>query len=105
MQVWYGDGWQSIRAAQPRVVLAVLLIEAGHVVSADRLVDELWGDRPPRTALNTIQGYVARLRKLLGDTPETRLLTRDRGYLLELGDNELDSQVFDQAWPHALSWR
>lgn len=96
MRVWYDDGWQSIRAAQPRVVLAVLLIEAGRVVSADRLVDELWGDHPPRTALNTIQGYVARLRKLLGDTPETRLLTRDRGYLLELGDNELDSRVFER---------
>src|SRR5437899_6838744 len=34
------------------------------------------GDHPPRTALNTIQGYVARLRKLLGDGPTTRLLTR-----------------------------
>jgi DNA-binding SARP family transcriptional activator len=96
MQVWHGDGWLSIRAAQPRVVLAVLLAHAGQVVSADRLVDELWGEHPPRTALNTIQGYVARLRKLLGDGPETRLLTRDRGYLLELADGELDSHVFER---------
>lgn len=94
MQVWHGDGWTTIRAAQPRVVLAVLLAEAGQVVSADRLVDELWGYHPPRTALNTIQGYVARLRKLLGS--ETRLLTRDRGYLLELADGDLDSLVFER---------
>lgn len=66
------------------------------MVSADRLVDELWGDHPPRTALNTIQGYVARLRKLLSDGPETRLLTRDRGYLLELAEGELDSHVFER---------
>ena len=96
MQVWHGDGWQAVRAAQPRVVLAVLLAEAGQVVSANRLVDELWGDHPPRTALNTIQGYVARLRKLLGDGPETRLLTRDRGYLLEVGDGALDAHVFER---------
>ncbi|HEX6361004.1 AfsR/SARP family transcriptional regulator [Actinophytocola sp.] len=96
MQVWHGDGWQSIRAAQPRVVLAVLLAEAGQVVSADRLVDELWGERPPRTALNTIQGYVARLRKLLGGTAESRLLTRDRGYLLDVADGALDSHVFER---------
>src|SRR5262245_28472751 len=96
MQVWHGDGWTTIRAAQPRVVLAVLLAEAGQMVSADRLVDELWGDHPPRTALNTIQGYVARLRKLLGEDSETRLLTRDRGYLLELADGDLDSHVFER---------
>ena len=96
MQVWHGDGWQAIRAAQPRVVLAVLLAEAGQVVSADRLVDELWGEHPPRTALNTIQGYVARLRKLLGDGSETRLLTRDRGYVLEIAEGALDSHVFER---------
>jgi DNA-binding SARP family transcriptional activator len=96
MQVWHGDGWTTIRAAQPRIVLAVLLTQTGQVVSADRLVDELWGEHPPRTALNTIQGYVARLRKLLGDEPETRLLTRDRGYLLEIADGSLDSHVFER---------
>jgi DNA-binding SARP family transcriptional activator len=96
MQVWHGDGWLSIRAAQPRVVLAVLLAEAGQVVSADRLVDELWGEHPPRTALNTIQGYVVRLRKLLGGSEETRLLTRNRGYLLEVAEGALDSHVFDR---------
>jgi DNA-binding SARP family transcriptional activator len=94
MQVWHGDGWLPIRAAQPRVVLAVLLAQTGQVVSADRLVDEVWGEHPPRTALNTIQGYVARLRKILGDEP--RLLTHDRGYLIELTDGELDAQVFER---------
>lgn len=96
MRVWHDGEWATIRAAQPRVVLAILLTEAGRVVSADRLVDELWGDRPPRTALNTIQGYIARLRKLLGDGPETRVLTRDRGYVLEVADGGVDSQVFER---------
>ncbi|MBP2319844.1 DNA-binding SARP family transcriptional activator/Tfp pilus assembly protein PilF [Kibdelosporangium banguiense] len=96
VRVWHAGEWVTIRAAQPRVVLAILLIEAGRVVSADRLVDELWGDHPPRTALNTVQGYIARLRKLLGDGSQTRLLTRGRGYVLEVADGELDSWVFDR---------
>jgi len=96
LQVWHGEGWSTIRAAQPRAVLALLLTDARQVVSADRLVAELWGDHPPRTALNTVQGYVARLRKLLGADRESRLLTRGRGYVLEVADGELDSRVFDR---------
>ncbi|MEU7863509.1 helix-turn-helix domain-containing protein [Nonomuraea sp. NPDC049141] len=53
-------------AEQQRVVLAVLLVEAGRVVSTDRLVDAVWGERPPRTATNTIAAYVTRLRRLVG---------------------------------------
>ncbi|WP_439658458.1 BTAD domain-containing putative transcriptional regulator [Lentzea sp. HUAS TT2] len=96
VQVWDGEAWSSIRATQPRVVLAILLIEAGRVVSAQQLVDELWGGRPPRTALNTVQGYVARLRKLLGNGPEIRLVTRGRGYVLEVAEGEVDSQLFER---------
>jgi len=45
---------------------AVLLLHANTVVSRDRLIDELWGDAPPKAAANTVQYYVSQLRKLLG---------------------------------------
>src|SRR6266508_4120959 len=48
-----------------RALLAVLLLDANHVVSRDRLIDALWGEDPPDTARNTIQVYVSQLRKLL----------------------------------------
>src|SRR5918911_1560417 len=48
-----------------RTLLAILLLEANKVVSADRLVDSLWGENPPETARNTLQVYVSQLRKLL----------------------------------------
>ncbi|WP_158894315.1 AfsR/SARP family transcriptional regulator [Amycolatopsis anabasis] len=96
LQVRDGADWSTIRAAQQRIVLAILLVEAGRVVSADRIVDEIWGDRPPRTALNTVQGYVARLRRLLGSNANTALVTEDRGYRLALEDGELDSAVFER---------
>jgi DNA-binding SARP family transcriptional activator len=55
-----------VTAPQQRVVLATLLIDAGQVVSRDRLVDSVWPGRPPPTAANTIAAYVLRLRRLVG---------------------------------------
>jgi DNA-binding SARP family transcriptional activator len=46
-------------------LLAVLLLDAGTVVSADRLIEELWGEDPPGSARGVLQVYVANLRKLL----------------------------------------
>lgn len=94
LEVWDGDRWSAIRSGQQRTVLAVLLIEVGRVVSTDRLVDEIWGERPPRTAANAVQGYVMRLRKLMGD--HRPLLTVGRGYRLVAEDGDLDTAVFDR---------
>ena len=46
-------------------MLALLVLRAGEVVSRDALVDALWGDDPPATAVKTLQGYVARVRRAL----------------------------------------
>lgn len=88
------------RAAKVRVVLATLLVRANEVVSADGLIDELWGGAPPRTAMTTLQVYVSQLRKLLKDVdPELgrdALVTRSPGYLLRLGTGRLDLTVFEE---------
>jgi DNA-binding SARP family transcriptional activator len=78
------DGRQiPLAGARQRALLAILLLHRGEVVSVDRIVDELWGERPPDTAVKTVQVYVSRLRKLLGDEV---LVTRGGGYALEVGD-------------------
>ena len=64
----------------------------GEVVSTDRLVDGLWGERPPPTAVKSLQVYVSQLRKALGDGV---LETRGRGYLLRLAPDQLDSDRFE----------
>jgi len=76
-----------------RALLAILLLEANHAVSADRLIDALWGDRPPDTAKNTLQVYVSQLRKLL---PEGALETVAPGYRLAVAPEELDLSRFDE---------
>ncbi|OPG09798.1 hypothetical protein B1R27_05340 [Streptomyces sp. GKU 895] len=87
------------RAAKVRVVLSTLLVRANEVVSVDGLIDELWGEQPPRTAMTTLQVYISQLRKLLQDVqPELgrdALLTRAPGYLLRVDPGQLDLAVFE----------
>ena len=78
-----------------RAVLAVLLLNANHVVSTERLIDDLWGDSPPSTARAALQVYVAGLRKALGNGGAS-LRTRAPGYVLELDAGVLDLDRFTQ---------
>ncbi len=76
-----------------RSLLAVLLLQANDVVSNERLIDELWGESPPATVAKSVQVYVSRLRKQLGDG---RLLTRTPGYVLRVDASELDVARFER---------
>jgi DNA-binding SARP family transcriptional activator len=74
-----------------RAVLALLLLRPNSVVSAERLIDEIWGDDPPESASNMIQGYVSRLRKVVG--PD-RIVSVPPGYVVRVRAGELDSERF-----------
>src|SRR5687768_738842 len=82
----------SLGGAKQRALLACLLLRANQVVSSDRLVDELWGDAPPPTAVKMIQVYVSKLRKELGE----RVVTRPPGYVLVVDPQELDLARFEE---------
>jgi DNA-binding SARP family transcriptional activator/class 3 adenylate cyclase/ABC-type cobalamin/Fe3+-siderophores transport system ATPase subunit len=77
--------------ARQRLALAGLVANANVVVSADRLIDIVWGDEPPTTALSTLQKYVYRLRTSVGN----RLLTRAPGYVLHIHAGESDVSRFE----------
>lgn len=81
-----GKGKQS-------ALLAVLLLHRGEVVSTDFIIDALWGDRPPASALNSVRVYVSHLRKALGSE---RLLTRGRGYVLAVRPERVDLERFER---------
>ena len=89
------DGEQSVplKGAKPRALLAVLLLHANEVVSNARLVDELWGERPPATAERLVQGYVHALRKELG---ADALVTQAPGYRLRVEPGALDLLEFQR---------
>ena len=82
----------AVGAPKVRALLAVLLLHRGEVVSTDRLIDALWGERASATAVKTVQVYVSNLRKALGDG---LLVTRGRGYVLETEPWQVDADRFD----------
>ena len=79
---------------KPRSVLALLLLAGGETVATDRVVDELWGERPPPTAVTALQGYVSGLRKALGPGI---VVTRAPGYAAAVSGEEVDLRRFEAA--------
>jgi YVTN family beta-propeller protein len=78
--------------AKPRSLLAMLLLHANEVVSRDRLIDGLWGERPPASAEHGLDDYVSRLRRAIG---ADRLERRPPGYVLRVQPEELDLDRFE----------
>ena len=77
----------ALGAGKPRALLAILALHAGEPVSTERLIDGLWGERPPASAANSVQVYVSKLRLLLGDggrRGEQLLVTQAPGYMLKV---------------------
>jgi DNA-binding SARP family transcriptional activator len=76
LEVVAGGAPVAVGGAKARALLAFLLLHRGEMVSRERLVDELWGERPPKAMAAELRVYVAKLRKAL--RPDL-LLTRGDG--------------------------
>jgi len=83
----------AIAAPRQQIALALLLLDAGHVVSVARIVDALWGDDPPRTARSQVQITISTLRRLLG---EDVIATRLPGYLIQAPPDDIDLAIFEE---------
>ncbi|MER6160637.1 BTAD domain-containing putative transcriptional regulator [Streptomyces sp. NPDC001868] len=88
-----GGGVRSVGSGKLRALFVALLLEPGRIVSVDTLKDVLWDAAPPPSAQASLQNQVTRLRRLLDD-PE-RLRAVPPGYLLRVGEGELDVRVFE----------
>lgn len=78
-----------------RVLLSVLLLNAGRVVPVLALAEALWGPEPPPSAEASVRNYVKRLRKALGGAGRERICTRPAGYLIRVARDELDVFRFE----------
>jgi DNA-binding SARP family transcriptional activator len=98
LEVHAGGGPLPLGGRKQRLLLAVLLLAAGRTVSADRLVDLLWGEEPGDKVRNTLQVNVSTLRKLLvaGETGLT-VARREPGYAIDVAPQELDLLRFRAA--------
>src|SRR5712692_1328320 len=84
----------AVPGGKPRALLAALALSPGEAVSADRLIDELWGEEPPETAANALQVHVSQLRKALGSDVVRR---RPPGYELAVAPEAVDLVRFERA--------
>ena len=80
----------ALGGAKQRAVLAMLGLEANRTVTADRLIEGLWGEEPPASAAKMVQNYVWRLRKLLADDGGAEIVTHGRGYELRIDRERVD---------------
>jgi DNA-binding SARP family transcriptional activator/tetratricopeptide (TPR) repeat protein len=85
-----------IASARQRAVLTLLLISANQAVSIHRLIDGVWGEHPAGSVQNMVHTYMWRLRTLLIEQGERRLLTEPAGYRLRVEPGELDLSAFEQ---------
>ncbi len=96
----HGTAAVPIGSALQRRLLAVLLVHARSVVSADRLIDVLWGEVPPAAAMQGLWTCVARLRRALqestGPAASDVLVTQAPGYLLAVEPEQVDAGRFER---------
>lgn len=103
VEVVIGGNPVAIGAARQEIILAQLLLDRGHVVSVDRLIDAVWGYDPPKTAKSQIQITVSALRQLLGSDV---IVTRPPGYLISIPREALDvaqCQLLTRRASHAIA--
>ncbi|MEU4242074.1 BTAD domain-containing putative transcriptional regulator [Actinoplanes sp. NPDC026619] len=98
VRVRAGDGSAAPLAPRPRALLAALIASGGQLVSAERLIAELWPEGAPATAGPALQVHASALRKVVGD----RLTSTAGGYALHAG--ELDAAEFEATGDLGL-WR
>jgi DNA-binding SARP family transcriptional activator len=97
-----------LRGQRQRLVLALLLVEVGRTVRADRLVERMWGAATPTTGTGPLRTYVWQLRRLLGTGAQGRrqagdgvLRSRGGGYVLDVDADQLDSVRFERRFAAA----
>lgn len=81
----------AIVGSRRKAVLAVLALHQGRIASTSRIIDAVWGDAPPSTAVNTLQRHVSYLRWILTD--KNAISFHSPGYVLNLGPDATDAAV------------
>lgn len=110
LRAWQGESVVDLGPVQQRVVLAVLLLQAGHPIGRPQLISAIWGDAPPAHAVNLVQRHVSGLRRALGlgrsgaGSP-CRLAWVDAGYVLSVPSGTVDLEIFESELGQARAAR
>ncbi len=96
LEVRHENNLVTIGGPRQQAVLAMLLLEANHVMPIDRLIEAVWDEEPPNTARGQIQICISALRRQMAAAEgRQRVVSRRPGYMLGLTEGELDLYVFE----------
>jgi DNA-binding SARP family transcriptional activator len=93
LEVVQGGVAVPVRGAKQRALLALLAVHRGKPISADRLIDHLWGDGAAANPANALQAQIGQLRRSLGPAA---IVTSEGGYALGIGPDDVDVVRFEQ---------
>ncbi|RSN33506.1 transcriptional regulator [Amycolatopsis sp. WAC 01416] len=96
VEAWAGGDPVDLGSPKQRLVLAVLLLEAGKPVPRDRIIDLLWPEEPPASARNTVQALVSRLRAVFRGAGGPEIVSEGTRYLLKLDPRQVDLHRFTE---------
>lgn len=101
LEIVHGPAHHAPSAPKVLQVLAMLVLSANRIVQIESLIEQLWGDRPPRSALTTLQTYIYQLRRFLERKRivadgEELVATRAPGYVLLVPPQQIDVQRFQR---------
>src|SRR3954470_11412279 len=100
LEVFHGGRAVAVGGSRQRMLLAVLLLHPNESLGTDRLIDELWGERPPTTAAKTVQVHISRLRKALSECSANGsgelIVTGGGGYRLRIDPESVDAHRFER---------
>lgn len=99
LEAWAEGTRLSLGPPARRAVLGLLLMDPGALVRRDTIVDVLWGDSPPRTAVGLVQAHVSRMGRLLSShrriaADDGAISSARNAYRLTVSDLEVDLLVF-----------
>jgi predicted ATPase/DNA-binding SARP family transcriptional activator len=83
----------DLAGRKQRALLAILALDVTHVVTVDRLIDDLWGDDSATDVGNALQNQVSRLRRVIG---RAALVSRGLGYALDISPDDVDAVCFER---------
>ncbi|MFI8807069.1 AfsR/SARP family transcriptional regulator [Micromonospora chalcea] len=102
-EVWRGAAPLPLGTPKQQTALAVLVLHGGQLVTVDTLVDELWPDDPPRSALANVRTYVGNLRRTFDRHHGPNLVRLSGGYRLDVDDERVDVRRFEYLTGEAAS--
>jgi DNA-binding SARP family transcriptional activator len=100
--LWLADREIVLPRAQQRCVLAMLATNPRRIIPVRTLIDGVWGDRPPDSAIHSLHSHVSRLRQVLSRAGGGQVRRRGDGYLLEVGRDQVDLHRSRQLVAQAL---